>query len=105
MLLQEILLQDGERLVVVWMGDCVETQPDDLLAEGGDSVVEPVPLLHHPLGSEARLHVGEPPGGIVLPERQQRNRPLVVSRHCRVKKWRRTLNYEAACHLSRDYQY
>jgi hypothetical protein len=31
-------------------------------------VVEPVPLLHLPLGSEAGLHVGEPPGGIVRPE-------------------------------------
>jgi hypothetical protein len=70
MLLQEILLQNGVRLVIVWMGDCMETQLDDLLAEGGDGVVEPVPLVHHPLGSEAGLHVGEPPGSVVCPERR-----------------------------------
>ena len=40
MFLQEILLQNGVRLVIIWMGDCVEAQLDDLLAEGGDSVVE-----------------------------------------------------------------
>ena len=48
-MLQEILLQHGVRLVIVWMGDCVETQLDDLLAEGGDGVVESIPLVHHPL--------------------------------------------------------
>ncbi len=90
MLLQEILLQNGVRFVVVWMGNCVETQLDDLLAEGGDGVVEPVSLVHHPLGSEAGLHVGEPPGGVVCPERWQHNRPLVC-RHCRVK------NEEKSC--------
>ncbi len=90
MLLQEILLQNCVRLVVVWVGDCVETQLDDLLAVGGDGVVEPVLLVHHPLGSEAELHVGEPPGSVVRPERRQHNHPLVVCRHCRVKMWRRT---------------
>jgi hypothetical protein len=34
--------------------------------------------------------VGEPPGGVVRPERRQCDRPLVVRRHCRVKMWRRT---------------
>jgi hypothetical protein len=45
-LLQEILLQDDVGLVIVWVGDCVKAQLDDLLAEGGDGVVESVPLLH-----------------------------------------------------------
>jgi hypothetical protein len=48
------------------MGDCVEAQLDDLLAEGGDSVVESIPLVHHPLGSEAGLHVGEPSVSVVV---------------------------------------
>ncbi len=59
-------------------------------------MVEPVPLVHHPLGSEAGLHVGEPPGSVVCPERRQRNRPLVVCRHCRVK------NVEKSCVLSKS---
>ncbi len=88
--------QDLATLVVVWMGNCVETQLDDLLAEGGDGVVEPVPLVHHPLGSEAGLHMGEPPGSVVCPERRQRNRPLVVRRHCRVK------NVEKSCVSSKS---
>jgi hypothetical protein len=33
--------------------------------------------------------MGEPPGSVVHPERRQRNRPLVVPCHCRVKMWRR----------------
>jgi hypothetical protein len=85
MLLQEILLQHGVRLVIVWMSDCVETQLDDLLAEGGDGVVESVPLVHHPLGSEAGLHLGEPPGSVVCPEQRQRYPLVVCRRHCRVK--------------------
>jgi hypothetical protein len=39
----ELVLQSGVLLVVVWMGDGVEAELDDLLAEGGDCVVSRPP--------------------------------------------------------------
>ena len=52
-LLQEELLELGVGLVLVQMRDGGEAQLDDLLAEGSDSKVEPVPLLVHVLSPEA----------------------------------------------------
>jgi hypothetical protein len=37
MMLHKGVLQMGVRLVIVWIGDFVETQLDDLLAEGGNN--------------------------------------------------------------------
>ncbi len=55
MLLKKVVLQAGVQLVIVRVGDCIEAQLDNLLAQSGDSVVESVPLLHHSLGPEGGL--------------------------------------------------
>ena len=52
-MLQEALLELGVGLVLVQMRDSGEAQLDDLLAEGSDSKVEPVPLIIHVLSPEA----------------------------------------------------
>jgi hypothetical protein len=85
----------------VWIGDFVETQLDDLLAEGGNSMVEPVPLLHDALCPEVGLHVSKPPSRVVRPKG---GRVMVLwlftaAIVCRVKIWSKACEEDDGCLL------
>jgi hypothetical protein len=75
-LLEKVVLQSGVRLVIVQMGDGVEAELDELLAEGGDCVVSRTPFA-----------LKRDSGRIDRPKRRPSDAPLVVRCcHRRVKK-------------------
>ncbi len=59
MLLQEVLLELGVGLIIVWVHHCGKAELDNLLAEDGDGESEAVPLLVDILDLDPRLHRSE----------------------------------------------